>query len=245
MDRFEDYDNIILGIAMPHTDRYYLADFVHSFFCLRRPMPAKYIMPISKGPIDHLRNECVKSAMVQEVTHIWFCDTDQVYPNDTLLKLLSHKLPIVAAKVHRRYPPYDPILMRGNIDEWKDIPPEEWESGQLVEVDATGCGSVLYDMKVFKKIPYPWFEYKLDDPAMRIGEDIGFCVKLKEYGYKIFVDCSIRIGHLKTSPITEETYWSYKYMQPVTEESPTKVIQATKPKYQAKGHWEDDDEPER
>jgi GT2 family glycosyltransferase len=70
----------------------------------------------------------------------------------------------------------------------------------------------MYSMEVFKKIKPPWFEFHLQDPGKPpLGEDIFFCTKLKAAGYKIFVDCDIKVGHLATLPITEESYWAYKF----------------------------------
>lgn len=175
-------------------------------------MNSIYIKPNGKGPIDTIRNELVRNAQSVGCTHLWMADTDQIYPQDTLIRLLHHKLDVVSGKVHRRYPPYDPLLLRGELHAFQPVPEEEWKQGGLVEVDATGCGSIIYNMKVFEAIKDPWFEFLTDDPDP-VGEDVFFCCKLKDAGFKIFVDCSIEIGHLNMGIIMEESYWAYKYSQ--------------------------------
>ena len=207
-----EFDDIMLGIGVPSTERVYFAEFVDSFYCVSRPVNVAYIKPAGKGPMDAIRNELVKAAQELKCTHLWMADTDQIYPRDTLLKLLRHRLDVVSAKVHRRYPPYDPLLLRGKIHDYKSVPEEEWKAGGLVEVAATGCGSIVYNMKVFDAVAEPWFEFLIHE-ADPIGEDVHFCHKLKEAGFKIFVDCDIRIGHLNMGIITEESYWAYKFTQ--------------------------------
>lgn len=186
--------------------------FFHSFVQMERPE----FTPIfaTNGPVDGLRNKIVEDAKAMGVSHLLMPDLDQTYPVDTISKLLSHKLPIIGAKVHRRYPPFDPIMYKGEINSYERI--DEWENGELVEVDATGSGCLLYDMRVFHELLPPWFKFRPNpDPerADGIGEDVGFCFDLKKAGYKIYIDTSIKCGHLSTMEITEETWWLYKSLK--------------------------------
>ena len=137
-------------------------------------------------------------------------DTDQVYPFETIPRLLSHNKDIVAAKVHRRYPLFDPIMYRGTISNFTSVLDEEWIGADIVEVDATGTGCVLFDLKVFENIDYPWFQEIIGEDGKPIGEDINFYSKAKEAGYQVFVDPSLKVGHLSTLEITEEMYFLFK-----------------------------------
>lgn len=168
----------------------------------------------TNGPIDGLRTSIVIDAIAMNASHLLMPDLDQTYPVNTITKLLSHNLPVVGAMVHRRYPPFDPLLLKGNINTYENI--EEWEEGELVEVDATGSGCLLYDMKVFRELPPPWFKFRPNPDTERtgvVGEDIGFCSDLRKAGYKIYIDTSIKCGHLSTMVITEETHWLYKALK--------------------------------
>ena len=204
-----DLSKIKLGIALPNTAETYPSHFVDSFCQITKPAHL-YLKATGGGPIDAVRNDIVEKAFISECTHIWMTDTDQVYPQDTLMKLLEHDKDIVAAKVHRRYPPYDPILLRGTLDNFNSVPDDEWLDKQLVEVDATGFGSVMIDMTVFEKIKRPWFRFNLYDYKDPVGEDVGFYMKAREAGFKVFVDCSIKIGHLTRLVINEDSYFAYK-----------------------------------
>lgn len=207
------FPDMKVGIALPATVGSVPTKFVDSLFCMRVPFQSVYIRLDVGGAIDRIRNQLAQTAIDYGCTHIAMLDTDQVYPADTLERLAGHRLPVVSAKVHRRYAPYDPILLRkASADDfdYELMPDDLWVGKELVEVDATGTGAVLYDIEVFKKIPEPWFEFSTTAAGKPVGEDICFCHKLKKAGYKIFVDCSIKVGHIKELMITEENYLEYK-----------------------------------
>lgn len=220
--------NFSLGIGIPCSFPHIPSSFFYSFVLMDKP--SFTFIHADNGPIDTLRNDIVEKALQMGITHLLMCDVDQIYPVDTIAKLLSHKLPIVGAKVHRRYPPFDPIMMRV-VNNAAYEPIEDYEQGSLVEVDATGTGCVMFDMSIFRKLPYPWFRFqKNPDNGMVIGEDIGLCQDLKEAGYKIYVDTSIDVGHLATMVINAATHNLYRAVksaqaakQALTVDNPTEI----------------------
>jgi len=203
-----------LGIGVPCNWTYVPLSFFNSFTLMEKP--SFQFITADNGPIDTLRNDIVEKALKIGVTKLIMLDTDQVYDPKTITKLMSHKLPVVGAKVHRRYPPFDPILMKLTDTGYEGI--EDYTPGYLVEVDATGAGCIMWDMEVFRKLPYPWFRFqKHPDTKLVIGEDVGLCQDLKAAGYKIFVDTSIEIGHLSTMVVNQATYDLYKEMKATKE----------------------------
>jgi len=211
-----------LALAFPLTDIWTYSQFTFSILnvvmnhmiCLfndNKPLHLSILMPNFPGQIDAVRNDLVLQALQDGCTHILMMDTDQIYPDVKMIeKLLAHKLPVVGAKVHRRYPPFDPILLRGKLGELEPVSDEDILKGGLVKVDATGCGCVLYDMSVFDDIEYPWFELTKGENGAPIGEDIGFCMKLKERGIDIYVDCSIDVRHLALMAVGWDTHRLHK-----------------------------------
>jgi hypothetical protein len=151
--------------------------------------------------------------MNNQCSHLLMMDTDQVYHPKTLTRLLQHNLPVVGALVHRRYPPFDPLMYRGKLNAYDTI--YDYEDGELVEVDATGTGCLLINMDVFDNLPEPWFKFveRPKEEGGLIGEDIWFCNLLKGAGFKIYVDTSVPAGHLSTLSVTTETYKLYKNMK--------------------------------
>lgn len=190
-----------LGICIPLSHHMIPSDFFHSFISMVKPAFMYY--RASNGPIEAMRNNLVREALRGECTNILFMDTDQCYHPDTIPQLLSHKLPVVGAMVCRRYPPFDPLMYRGELGKYQPV--TEWEPKSLVEVDATGTGCLMFDAQVFRKMPMPWFKARTHNGSP-VGEDIGFCSDLKAAGYKIFVDTSVPAGHLSQMQITE-SWW--------------------------------------
>jgi len=198
-------DEIKLAICFPLVDDQVYRSFFVSWTRMIKPVDYELILPqISPAHFadNHaaIRNGMAKAALDKGCTHIMMMDTDQVYPPDTLVKLLNHDLPVVCGKVHRRYPPFDPLLYQKTRHKYKftDTPDEVWKKGGLVEVKATGAACLLVKDEVFKSMKYPWF--RILPPNSRrdftVGEDVYFWVQVRKAGYKIFVDTSIEIGHI-------------------------------------------------
>ena len=196
-----------LGIGIPLSFPWVPSSFFHSFVQMERP--DFIFIHADNGPISGLRNEIVERALMEGVSHLIMMDVDQVYHQETITRLLSHRLPVVGALVHRRYPPFDSLMLRKvpineKADGYESV--DEWEDGELVEVDATGGGCIMFDMEVFKKLPRPWFrDDRVPEGSPPIGEDIGFCQDLQAAGYRIFVDTSVPAGHLTTMIVNTAT----------------------------------------
>lgn len=209
----EDQEKVKLAVALPLTDDKIHTSFFDSFVLMSKPASYVYMRPAFRSSIAEARNNLVQQAIDNNCTHILMMDTDQTYPSNTIPQLLSHNLPVVTAKVHRRYPPFDHLCMRKEGDKLVLVPDEEIEKYGLVEVDATGTGCVLYNISVFNEIPKPWFQEEIGEDGKPIGEDVGFCYKLQKYGYKVFVDCSLDIGHLANLEVNYSTYKLYQMLK--------------------------------
>ena len=62
----------------------------------------------------------------------------------------------------------------------------------LIECDGVGGGCLLIHRRVFDAIEKPYFKC---NPDTFIGEDFYFCRKVREAGFKIYLDPSILCGH--------------------------------------------------
>ena len=200
--------NFKLGIGLPCSWSH--VPFPTVLTLLQMERPDFVLIPATNGPVDGLRNHIVEQALTEGCSHLIMMDLDQTYPVNTIPKLLSHKLQVVGCLVHRRYPPFDPLLYRGELNKYERI--EDFEDGNLIEVDATGTGCLMFDMRIFREMPGPWFKFRLTEDGRPVGEDFGFCSELRKMGTKIFVDTSIKCGHLSTMEVTEGTYNFYRAM---------------------------------
>lgn len=204
-----------LAIGLPAVSDMVHTTFLDSWTLMVKPEFIYCRPSFPAGPtsdICAIRNNLVQQALEDDVTRLLQLDTDQAYPSDLISKLLGHKLPIVAAKVHRRYPPFDPILCRGTVDNFTMVLEEEWKKEKLVKVDATGGGCILIDTNVFLDIEYPWYEYGKNKDGKIVGEDINFCLKAAKAGYEIFVDTSIQIDHMGMLAVNQGVYDVFKIL---------------------------------
>ena len=209
-----------LAIGFPLVDPTVPIQFFQSFACMDKPSEYCLLMPqFAHGPysenIAAARNSLVEQAQDEGAKYLLMLDTDQVYPNDTLTKLLSHRVDVCGVRVHRRWMPFDPIFMRGDIGKYESVSEEEMYSGDLIDIDATGAGCLLFDMKIFDKIEYPWFKLDVKDEKP-VGEDIYFCSKARKAGVRICVDTSIEVGHLTTVEVNRFLHQICKVIKPKT-----------------------------
>ena len=202
-----------LGIGLPVMEKRSFNDFWVSFLMMEKPDYTLFLpkFPVGDFPenLSLVRNNLVRQALEENCTHLLMCDTDQLYERDTITKLLSHNQMVTAVVVHRRYPPFEPILNRGVLGRYTHVPDAEIESGELIEVDATGTGCILFNMEVFSLIEHPWFEIG-EHNGKRYGEDIGFAHKLQQQGIPIHIDTSVHVKHLTTMGINYAFYSLYK-----------------------------------
>ena len=204
--------NFHLAIGIPLSFPFVHASFFHSFIMMDRP--SFTYLHADNGGASALRNNLVEKALEVGASHLCMMDTDQVYHPNTITSLLSHKLPVVGALVHRKYAPFDSLMLKlvevdDKYNAYESI--DEWEDGALIEVDAMGGGCTMFNMEVFRNLPYPWYRDDTAPPGSPpIGEDIALCQSLKKAGYKLYVDTSVPAGHLATLVVNTATNRLYR-----------------------------------
>lgn len=159
---------------------------------------------IDSLPIDLARNELARKAIEVKSDYVWWLDSDMIPEDDTLEKLIKSEKDIVGALCYTRNPPYKPVLRKlekiGSAYNFEFV--DTVEKNKLVETDATGFGCLLMKTDVLKKISEkssPLFEFsEMITPSgtKYLSEDILFCIKAKEFGYKIFVNTNTVCGHI-------------------------------------------------
>lgn len=161
------------------------------------------------------RNYLALMAMQDEADLIMWFDSDMVFNPDTLLRLLKDiddGADFVTGVYYRRTSPFTPTLFsKLDINEegvaiWDQI--EEVPDKGLFEVAGCGFGCVLMKtdiaMDVFKKFG------RLFSPIGEVGEDLSFCWRARECGYKLLCDPDIPLGHVAHTMVTKDFYKNYK-----------------------------------
>jgi hypothetical protein len=138
--------NVKLAIGIPCSFPMVPVQFFDAFAFMEKP---DYVLiRKNNGPVDTLRNDIVRKALSIEATKLIMLDTDMIYHPKTIPSLLIRNLPILGALCFRRYPPFDSIMLRITDTGYESI--NDWNEGDLIDVDATGAGCIMYDMEVFK-----------------------------------------------------------------------------------------------
>lgn len=208
-----DIANIMLGVGIPNNWTHVPSVFFDSYAMLSKP-PQYIYLRSAAGNISAMRNILVHNALMSGCSHLIMMDADMLYHPQTLIKLLSRQLDVVGALCWRRYPPFDPLLYKGKLGYYEELQWPDVKDQELVEVDATGTGCLMFNTEVFKNISPPWFVDDAPNPNEDdggvVGEDIGFCSKLRNAGYQIFVDLTVPTEHLSTFRVNEKSHLLYR-----------------------------------
>lgn len=196
-----------LAVCMPSRDMVH-SRFCHDLACLGINFGARLtknkgdaIMTlVSMGTllVDQ-RENLVEEAISSGATHILWLDTDMTFPPDVVERLEKHNKPVVTCNYVKRGIPTMPVAYKS--DGKQAYPVNSNGKTGLEEVDVTGLGVCLMDVRVFKDIPKPWFLMGYNpNTGKHMGEDVYFFRKLKDAGYKCWVDhdLSREVGHIGT-----------------------------------------------
>jgi hypothetical protein len=205
-------DGVKLAIALPHTMPLISTVTHHSLFCVARPEWVEYLTAHSGGDLANRREYQVEIALKSGRTHIWLIDGDMDFPNDILIRLfrlLKQGADLAGGLCYRGYPPHEPIAKHptktGNMR-----PLIDFQFGDIIEPKGTGTACLLVKREVFEKVPRPWFTITRDsnDP-LKITKslDFYFTNRAVELGFKLWIDTSEDVGHLKEIGINRDFYF--------------------------------------
>lgn len=195
-------------IAVPCMDQVPFT-FAQSLSTLEKIGECKLAMK-SGSLIYTSRNSLAMTAIQMEADFVFWLDSDMVFKSDTLVRMMDtlkkNNLDILTGLYFRRVPPYSPVLFdkleqNGEITEFSEFKtvPEG-----LFEVGGCGFGCVLMKTDVFFDVQSKFGN--MFAPRGNNGEDVAFCIRARECGYKIYCDPSIVCGHVGYSVIDDQFY---------------------------------------
>lgn len=194
-------------IAVPCMDQV-AAGFAQSLATLNKVGECSVAF-IQSSLIYDSRNKIAKMAIEMQADYVMWFDSDMIFMPDTLERLMKHAedgKDIISGLYFRRAAPYTPVLFKSMVpcpdgmrtENYNDYPSEIFECAGI----GFGCvlvrTQVLFDMAAKHG---DWFS-----PIGRVGEDLAFCLRAHELGYKIYVDPTIKCGHVGQMIITESIY---------------------------------------
>ena len=176
------------------------------------------------------RTKLAQRAIQAEADYVLWLDSDMEFPPDLLERLMAtlenkEEADIVTGLYFRRVEPYSPVLFEkirlagigANWKEFSELPKED-----VFEVEGCGFGAVLMPtdiiMAVAAKNGDPFW------PIAHLGEDLAFCIRARELGYRIFCDQTIPIGHVGHNVVTRDFHRFYQAQKKFEAEATAKVM---------------------
>ena len=197
-------------IAIPSMDEV-PSQFAHSLATLRKVEECAVTFQIG-SLIYTSRDELAKKSIEMEADYIFWLDSDMVFAPETLEKLWENrdKADILTGLYFRRVQPYTPVLFdQLDIDDkgchwtdFKEIPDEPFEVG------GCGFGCVLMPTNIFFDVLSKFGA--MFTPVASVGEDLSFCWRARQCGYKIACIPDVQLGHVGRYIITKEFYDVYR-----------------------------------
>jgi len=149
------------------------------------------------GGIAHNRNSLVESFLKTDYEWFLFIDSDIMPPLNVLDMTKNGKDICSGICPQFRKDRIVSLILKKYQDKYKFIKNDI--KGDVIEIDGVGTGCLLIRRNVFEKIEKPYFEFLFDEKGMnRLSEDLNFCRKAQEAGFKIWADKRMGLHHFKT-----------------------------------------------
>lgn len=161
-----------------------------------------------------IAREClITEALDGGMDYVVMFDDDMLLPLDIIESLIAQvekhpEIDIIAPLAFMRSAPHYPVIYNAHegYDATLHTPyhtnefVKKYPKDTLIECDAVGFGMVLINLRILKKMKPKYFM-----STTGTGEDIFFCYKAKkEADARIFVDTSLKLGHLGLPVVIDE-----------------------------------------
>lgn len=168
---------------------------------------------------DFARNEVVKDFLASDCDILWFLDADVAPPThvlDLVTKYGEHwdlagaPYPVFMTPDGYKGPQ---VVMCVYNEGDKGLHASAVPQSGTAMVDGLATGCIFIKRAVLEKLEEPYFEFKYDSKSRQLteGEDLGFCRKVNELGYKFFTDFSMVCKHFKEVDLLEVNNYAIDY----------------------------------
>ena len=189
-----------LLIAVPTTD-YVHADFVKSLAKLQSELGRRHVaydVEIQSGTLVYFaRNRLANKAINEKYTHVLWLDSDMVFSEQIVEDLMDVGKDMVCGAFVSRRPPYGPCIYtsieKNNIRQVKDF------GLRPFRVDGCGFATVLTSVELLQAVTQKYGT--CFQPTDYYGEDLAFCWRVKQLGYEIWCEPTVRVGHIAHVPV--------------------------------------------
>lgn len=184
-----------LLIAVPALD-YIHTEFVRCLIALINKLRSdrvQFEIKIESGTLVYVaRDKLANYAINNEFSHVLWLDSDIVFQDTIIEDLEFSGADFVTGIYHSRRTPFVSTVFR-------KIEPPEWYKlddypHEPFEIAGCGFGAVLIKTQILKDVMLS--QKTCFCPIRNMGEDLAFCKRARESGYKIIADPTVRLGHI-------------------------------------------------
>ena len=176
--------------------------FTASMVTLLLPLNSRYSFHTGAYVVD----SCNRAIAGMREGEDWICfmGDDHVFPPEFVLKLLAAMYKddldcIVPVCFKRSYPPTPVLLDKPDPKKSLYVPInlDDHPNGGVIEVHAAGSAGMIVRKRCLDAMEPPWFRFGIEGR----GEDIDFCERLHEHGFKVHADLDMSLGHILNTAI--------------------------------------------
>lgn len=164
--------------------------------------------------LDDGRNACVRRFLKRfpDLDRLLMVDSDIEFTPADVELLAVDNLPIVSGVYHSAFDgELRPVAYAWDEEQEQLVPARAWPDGPLqesfhehplVEMGASGAGFLMVKREVFQALgeihgePCPYFAEEIRG-GRHYGEDMCFCLRAAEAGYKTVLDRRVQVAHHK------------------------------------------------
>ena len=176
---------------------------------LRNRMGNPQVAFINNSLVYDARNEICLQAINEGFDEVLFIDSDMIFPDDAYEKLEALDSDIATGVYYGRAGRHIPIVYT------KVIPRSESKGAEAVykveipsgtfTVEGCGMGMCLIRTEVIKELCKAHNNAPFE-PFLGLGEDLAFCYRATQSGYKIKANAYIPLSHIGTAIYTAKDY---------------------------------------
>ena len=189
-----------LLIAIPTND-YVHADFVVSLSKLQSELSRRHVaydVEIIAGTlVYYARNRLANKAINEHYTNVLWLDSDMVFNEQVVDDLMEVGKDMVCGAFVSRRPPYGPCVYT-SIEKNKVTQVKDWGLKPF-RVDGCGFATVLTSVDLLQAVTQKFGT--CFQPTDYYGEDLAFCWRVKQLGYEIWCEPTVRVGHIAHVPV--------------------------------------------
>ena len=190
-------------VATPCHDRKLPVEYVGALLDTMRAGLPCVIAPVflpGESMLPHARNLLAKMFLDSDFDILVYIDSDMAWSQDQFARIALSDKPVVSAvaRLKAENAPFN----------FRELPKEKPDAAGLLSVESIGCAFMKLDRAIVQAAAHDSDAYTMHDEEYRalfeygidkgefVGEDIGFCRKIRRRKTKVLADLGVVVGHI-------------------------------------------------